>query len=190
MNDQTDWPAWVQAVGSVAAIFAGFAFVWWQQWQEKRSRAQTLMGLTSAVLTSAMTPAQTLVDDNINAESLKTLCRYATLQLNGARSVLFAVDFSPIGSSMVWVPFAAFVAALDGILFHLDDVAKRLDAQDISMDNAKKRIAGRIVFLADRCEGLFAAIAKHYRVKDPRAEVIADFIAQIRSWHVPPESTA
>ena len=38
MTQSIDWPAWIQAVGSIVAILAGDFFVWFQHHLEQRQR--------------------------------------------------------------------------------------------------------------------------------------------------------
>lgn len=62
-----DWPAWVQAIGSIAAIAAGFGVAGWQNWQarqlalsDRREMRASLAELADRLLLEVETEARDL----------------------------------------------------------------------------------------------------------------------------------
>jgi hypothetical protein len=68
-----DWPAWIQAVGSIVALGAGAFFVWWQHHLEKREqRAERELqaGTLAVAIFPELSDMRADMDDIIKALSV------------------------------------------------------------------------------------------------------------------------
>lgn len=183
-GSSTDLAAWVQAIGSILAILSGFLLVLLQHWQEKRSRVQTLLGLTASVVVRLAGHKGTFELTTLAGE-WATICERLSADMRALRDVLFSVDLSPIGHEVIWSSIGSFVAAL----VHLAETASKsvltleaLQADSPVPDAIKRRIAARMRFTATRAQEVHNAARHFYGVAGTRRAVTLNMIAVIEEW--------
>jgi len=177
--------AWVQAIGSIVAILAGFGFVMLQHWQEKRSRVQTLLGLAGSVV--ILLNGLRVTFENISGRHEHAVVfRRASSDLRALRDVIFSVDLSPIGHEVMWTSIGGLVSSMDTLTDALDRRATMLEssASDEPLLEAQQFIADKAKYAARQVRSISNAAKKYYSVSGTRRQVTLRFVDEVEMWAV------
>lgn len=174
--------AWVQALGSVVAIFAGFLFVLFQQGQERAARARSLATLCRTLVLTADHIASTLKSTNEEyPDQVAGELDDASQTLTGNKEVLFSLDFSMLEGDLVWQSLAEMTARLDRCIRDFADQAvKAKSAQPTVNDQSYSALL--LAQLAEQADETANQVVRHYRLK-PIKPKLDRYIKALRDYH-------
>lgn len=112
--------AWVQAIGSVVAVLAGFGLVLFQRSQGSSDAARTLQELACALIVKLRLIRVSLSDAETTAQGFTLDCEDAIVQIRSHREVLFATNLHSLRGASVWLSIDILVGKLDRFIVALE----------------------------------------------------------------------
>ncbi len=169
-------PAWIQAIGSVVAILAGFGFVAFQASAERRSRARALKSIiiSAAVLCRKHRIAMTNMSESHH--SLQSGIRNLRATILSLKEILFRVDLSALTGHSTWYGLTQISINTDKLLNCYDEIGAMLaTGEDALPPEARaKVIETSDIFLAaffNAAAFLLSALHKDYGTGS-KAEIV------------------
>ena len=118
----SEWAAWVQAIGSIAAILSGYGLFFLQQHLHERARRRAFWGhLIMLNMLLGAVPAKTARASTLAEWGL--LLTDEARSLRTYRSLLERIDLSSVGKESIWLPLGAFWGQFDQLT---DQIEKEL----------------------------------------------------------------